>query len=169
MAITNSICFKNCNCKKITVTDTSDWDTLVPVDDIATSEFILYDSENEIIETKSFEEYEDSVDFESVINFVDGEYRVVVTYIDKEDAEYIIEDFFYNTCNIKCKVDQIVKDLVSEDDCASCKDDLLKLSLEAFMLYKALCAVILCKNTSEADKYLEWLENKLVNYKCKSC
>ena len=51
MPITNKICAKMCNCKSITVTDTSDWDTLVPATDIVSSLFQIYNSEDELIFT----------------------------------------------------------------------------------------------------------------------
>lgn len=170
MPITNKICAKMCNCKSITVTDTSDWDTLVPATDIVSSLFQIYNSEDELIFTTDTNEYTASVDADSTTpTFLDGEYRVLVTYIDDEDDEYIIEEFVYNVCNIKCKKEQLIRDLALEDGCTSCKDEKLKLALEASILFQALCAAIICKNTSEADKLLAWLEDKLINYKCKSC
>ena len=51
MAITNKICAKMCNCKSITVTDTSDWDILDTAD-ITSSVYSLYDKDDELVETK---------------------------------------------------------------------------------------------------------------------
>ena len=169
MAIINSICIKQCNCNTITITDTSDWDILIPVSDIVSTSIILYDSEGEEIDSFSSDNYTDSNEFTALTTFPDGEYRVLVTYIDDEDEEYIIEEFIYNICNIKCKKEKLIKDLALEADCTTCNADKLKVALEATVLFEALCAAAICKNSSEADKLLAWLEDKLINYKCKSC
>lgn len=129
---------------------------------------ILYDDEDVVVDSFTSAEYTDSNEFTTTTTFPDGEYRVLVTYVI-EDEEYVIEDFVYNVCNIKCKKEQLIRDLALEDGCISCKDEKLKLALEASILFQALCAAIICKNTSEADKLLAWLEDKLINYKCKSC
>lgn len=169
MAITNSTCIKQCNCTTITVTDTSDWDTLVPATDIVSSVFVLTYTEDNTSNTISADEYLNSADFTFTPTAKDGEYQVLITYTDTEDEVYEIEEYFYNVCNIKCKIDKVIKDITAENECNSCKDDAIKLAVEAYILFKALCAAIICKNTSEADKLLAWLNDKLINYKCKSC
>lgn len=168
MAITNKICAKMCNCKSITVTDISDWDTLNTAD-ITSSVYSLYDKDDELVETKSFLTYTSSVTFSKTENFEDGEYKIIVTFTDNTTTEHTIEEYFYNTCNIKCKIEQLIKDFAFDEDCDDCKKEAIALAAEAYILYQGLIFATICKNTIEADKLLAWLEEKLINYKCKSC
>jgi len=168
MAITNSICLTQCNCKKISFTDTSDWDTVVPGTDVTLTTITFTNPEGVVLNEISEESYVDTYNFESTDNFPDGEYMIKIVYT-ADEVEYEIEEYFFNTCNIKCKLDSFILDLAKEEECTSCKADKLQTAVEAMILYKALCAVIICNNNTEAVKFLEWLEDKFVNYNCKNC
>lgn len=170
MAVTNSICLSQNGCNTIIFTDTSDWDGNVP------STFIdntVINLSNGVIEyTYTSASYVDTYDIVAAdtafSTFIDDNYTLTITYTSTNNDVYTIEEEFYNTCNIKCKLAKLIND-ITLDGCSECKKDKLTLASEASVLYKLLCATIVCKNIDQADNILAWLEDKLINYNCKNC
>ena len=160
-----TICISMCGCKKIVIADTTDWN--FPTDDILHSKFTLTFPDGTTVEEYEDDSYVETYTFESDINYVDGEFEVMVVYSTDID-NHIADEYVYNTCNIKCKKDQLLAD-IADDSCEECTNAKLNVAFEAFILYQSLCAAIKCNDTETADSLVEWLNNKLINYNCKNC
>lgn len=171
MAVENTICVKQCTCNGIGFVDTSSWDTIDPNLDITNTSITLTNTDTEEVWEYSAEEYVSTHIFTENPSFPDGEYQLIIIYttlIEEQSTEYKIEEWYYNTCNIKCIIDNLILSVV-EDTCGDCKKEKLETLTEAYILYKVLCRTIKCKDKEQADSILEWLKNKLINYKCKTC
>lgn len=171
MAVENSICIKQCKCSGIGFVDISTWDTVDPNLDIISTTITLTNTDSSEVWEYSAEEYVSTYTFTENPNFPDGEYQLVVVYVavvNGQNIEYTIEEWYYNTCNIKCIIDKLILDII-DDTCGDCKNEKLETLTEAYILYKVLCRTIKCKDKEQSDSILEWLQNKLINYKCKNC
>lgn len=169
MAVINKICLSQNGCNTIIYTDISDWDGNDPFTFINNTDITL--TKDGTTFSYSVAEYLDTITINAVdtpfINFIDGLYTLKVIYTSTEEDIYTIEEEFFNTCNIKCKLAKLINDIPA-DSCNSCKKEKLTLAAEASVLYKLLCSTAVC-NTIQAEGILAWLEDKLINYNCKNC
>lgn len=170
MAITNSICLTQTGCNKIIITDTSDWDTIVPLVDITST--VVDIVHNEITTTVTENEYLDEIEITALLlgfttKLEDGEYDIKVTYTTEEDT-YVIEEETFIICNIQCIIDNIVAD-VSITNCQDCEKEKKSTAIDATFMLDALEASIACGNLTKSQVILDWLNDLLINYNCKNC
>lgn len=170
MAVTNSVCIIQTGCNKIIVTDSSDWDTIVPLTDVDTSSIeITYDG---VTISSASSDYEDEFEITATSlgfsdNLKDGKYDIKVTYT-VDDDEYTIEEEFFIICNIQCIVDTYIAG-INVDNCDSCNKEKKAVGLDATLKLDGLEGAIGCGNLTKAQTILDWLNALLINYNCKNC
>lgn len=170
MAVINSAttCIEKCN--KLIITDTSDWDTITPGDDIVTTTIsVEYDG---IVTTINNVGYSETIEIEpsdiaQSTKLLDGIYRITILYADL-DTTYTTYLPILNTCNIECTIDKMVLASV-EACCQDCGKEQRDKALDAQIDLTALCYAMACGNYAQVEKILSYLNDKLINYNCNNC
>ena len=172
MAVTNSVCISINNCNSLVVEDTSDWDTVDPSTDIASTDIVV--ELDGVVTTLNFTGYaEDRTITPSDIgqsdNFEDGIYKITVIWTNVDTVTtYSLVDHVLQDCTISCQIDHIMLD-ISNDTCTDCRSEKIKKAMCLITRHHALCAALICNNITQAESLLSWLQTELVNSNCKNC
>jgi len=170
------ICVSVINCKSLKIVDKTLWTETVPDEDII-STYIKIEKNGIVYET-TLEGYYSEVILENIPlfstnTFSDGFYIITFKYLILEaedeapEVALITTEIFLNKCNLQCKYHNLILETI--DDCDECN----KKKWEILFMYQSkldvLEAAIVCKDLETAKKLFEYLNNLLINIKCKSC
>jgi hypothetical protein len=172
------ICIKTIGCKQLQIIDNHDWEEIIPDNDVVSSLFtVKYISSDNVITTKVFDidGYKDSIIVEpkdiisSWTKIEDGYYQVTIKYTLDDDSIVTTYEQQFNKCNQDCKIDNILADYASDDECDSCnkemEQDILNIALKSVLL----CYAITCSNKSKVWELYNYIDNILLENNCKSC
>ena len=75
----------------------------------------------------------------------------------------------FNKCNQDCKINNLIADYASDDDCDSCNKEMEQDILNIALKSELLCYAITCSNKSKVWEYYNYIDNILLENNCKSC
>jgi len=166
------ICVKVTGCKTLVITDNYDWEGGDPSEFITHTKitvkykdvlYTVYDEDGYLGE----KEVLPTVFNSTATKIEDGYYQITIYF----SGEGIIKTYteVFNKCNQDCKIDNLMADFVSDDECSSCNKDTEKDILNIALKSILLCYAITCKNKSKVLEYYNYIANLLLQYNCSSC
>jgi len=166
------ICVKVSGCKKLIIKDNYDWEGGDPSEFIGHTKitvkykdtlYTVYDEDGYLGE----KEVLPTVFSSTATKIEDGYYQITMYFTGEGTIKTYTEVF--NKCNQDCKINNLIADYASDDDCDSCnkekEKDILNIALKA----ELLCYAITCSNKNKVWELYNYINNILQSNNCKSC